>query len=110
MKIYRDLYQVQLEEFLSVIKKLYSFYASLAPSPSKVKNDATKTSTKGDLIDNLYDELECFLYDINIHDLDGLSELDQCMAKPLLMHSGHFDILFWWKVRIKDFPILTKNV
>ena len=93
-KCYGDLYQVQLEEFLSVIKKIYQFYASKKiyqfyassmPSPSKTKSDATGPTRTDDLsMDDLNDELECFLYEQNSNDLDNLNELDKYMAEPLL--------------------------
>jgi hypothetical protein len=34
-KFYGDYYQVTLEEFMSVLRKLYSFYAYETPRPAK---------------------------------------------------------------------------
>jgi hypothetical protein len=110
-RFYGDLYQVQLEEFLSVIKKLYQFYATLAPSPSKNKSDAARasSSTADDfLMENQDEELESFLYDTNGQDLNDLDELEKYISEPLLKHSGEFDILSWWRGKTKEYPILTK--
>jgi hypothetical protein len=69
-RFYGDMYQVQLEEFLSVIKKLYQFYASQAPSLSKNQSDAPRASSTDDfLMENQNDDLESFLYDTNSHDI-----------------------------------------
>lgn len=108
-RFYGDLYQVQLEEFLSVIKKLYQFYASSTPSPSKNNSGAAGLSTTDDiLMETQNAELEIFLYDSANHDLHDLDELEKYMAEPLLKHSGPFDILYWWRGRTREYPILTK--
>jgi hypothetical protein len=108
-RFYGDQYQVQLEEFLSVIKKLYQFYASQAPSPSKNQSDVARaSSTDGFLMENQNDDLESFLYDTNSHDINDLDELEKYISEPLLKHSDEFDILSWWRGKTKEYPILTK--
>jgi hypothetical protein len=44
-RFYGDLFQMQLEEFLNVIKKLYQFYASQPHSPSNNQSDAARASS-----------------------------------------------------------------
>jgi hypothetical protein len=108
-RFYGDLYQVQLEEFLSVVKKLYQFYASQVPSPSNNQSDAARASSTDDfLMENQNDDLKSFLYDTNSHDLNDLDELEKYISEPLLKHSGEFDILSWWRGKTKEYPILTK--
>ncbi|KAK3130001.1 hypothetical protein QOZ80_6BG0487660 [Eleusine coracana subsp. coracana] len=108
-RFYGDMYQVELEELLSVITKLYQFYASLTPSPTKNKSDVAGTRNIDDiLLDNPDEELENFLYESSGHDNDDLDELDKYMAQPLLKHCGQFDILPWWRGKTKEFSILAK--
>ena len=62
-KFYSDQYQVELDEFVSVVKKLYQFYASSAPASSKTKSKAAgPISTADVLMANLDNDLEAFLY------------------------------------------------
>jgi hypothetical protein len=108
-RFYGVLYQVQLEEFFSVIKKLYQFYASQAPSPLNNQSDAARASSTDDfLMENQNDDLESFMYDTNSHDLNDLDELEKYISEPLLKHSSEFDILSWWRSKTKEYPILTK--
>jgi hypothetical protein len=108
-KFYGDMYQQQIEDFLSVLKKLYQFYANLAPSLEKNNSDEVGTSnTVDDLMETQNDELDCYLYDTNVADLNNLNELEKYMADPLLKHSGSFDILSWWRGKTKEYPILTQ--
>jgi hypothetical protein len=44
-RFYGDLYQMQLQEFLNVIKKLYQFYASQPHSPSNNQSDVARASS-----------------------------------------------------------------
>ena len=92
-KFYGDYYLVKVEEFVSVIKKLYRFYTSSTPASSKGKSIVNEHSTSVDpLMENQDAELESFLYDDCDPDNDGSSELDKYMAEPLLKQS-QFDIL-----------------
>jgi hypothetical protein len=76
------IYQVQLEEFLSVIKKLYQFYATFAPS--KNKSDATRSSSTYDFVmENQNDKPESFLYHKNGHDLNDLDKLEKYIYQNL---------------------------
>jgi hypothetical protein len=107
-KFYGGLYQVHLEEFVSVVKKVYQFYASSAPISSKAKSNVNEpTNPVDELMGNRNDELESFLYDDCGPDRDGLSELDKYMAEPLLKQS-QFDILAYWKNHTEDYPILSQ--
>ena len=98
--------QVYVDELVDVIKKLYQFYATAAPSSSRPKggsNDAKNIDTADLLVDNGDDELENFLYESSGHGADDMNELDKYMADPPLRLNGHggrtrpMSILFFQK-------------
>ena len=91
-KFYGDYYQIHLDEFLTVVKNLYQFYAS---SSSKNKSDVNQNehlSPTDPLAENRDDELESFLYDDHGPDSSDTNELDKYMVEPLLKQNP-FDIL-----------------
>jgi len=98
-KFHGDLYQVQLDELVSIIKKLYQFYASASPTPSKEKA-VSNSKTNDILMEDHDEELDSFLYEGNAHIVDDLNDLDKYMAEPLVKHSDQFDILSWSKGKI----------
>jgi len=110
-KFYGDQYQVELDEFVSVVKKLYQFYASSAPAPTKEKSKAAGPSSTADvLMENVDNDLEAFLYSQNQPGMIESNELEKYIAEPLLQIVGQFDILAWWKNKREEYPILTQIV
>jgi len=106
-KFYGDYYQIHLDEFLTVVKNLYQFYAS---SSSKNKSDVNQNehlSPTDPLAENRDDELESFLYDDHGPDSSDTNELDKYMAEPLLKQNP-FDILSYWKNNTDKYPILSQ--
>ena len=106
-KFYGDYYQIHLDEFLTVVKNLYQFYAS---SSSKNKSDVNQNehlSPTDPLAENRNDELESFLYDDHGPDSSDTNELDKYMAEPLLKQNP-FDILSYWKNNTDKYPILSQ--
>ncbi len=106
-RFYGNLYQVHLEEFVSVMRKLYQFYASSAPASSTKSNVNDPRHSTHMFVGSKKDELESFLYDDLGPDGDGYNELDKYMAEPLLKQS-EFDILAWWKNKTDVYPILSR--
>jgi hypothetical protein len=102
-----DYYQVQLEEFVATVRKLYQFYSASKPASSRasvaVDSDAP-TETFGARRNS---ELQSFLYDDCGSDESGLNELDLYMAEPLLKQDS-FDILAYWKNKTDKYPILSQ--
>ena len=110
-KFYGDQYQVELDEFVSVVKKLYQFYASSAPAPTIEKSKAAGPSSTADvLMENVDNDLEAFLYSQNQPGMIESNELEKYIAEPLLQIIGQFDILAWWKNKREEYPILTQIV
>ena len=110
-KFYGDEYQVKLDEFVSVIKKLYQFYASSANATSKKKSSKTGPSNATDIIMGDVDEdLENFLYSASEPGMVESNELEKYMAEPLQKIVDEFDILAWWKNKREDYPIITQIV
>lgn len=103
-KFYGDYYQVTLEEFMSVLRKLYSFYASETPRPAKTTEHIIPTNSSQKRNVNL--ELESYLYD-DLPDRDESNELDKYMAEPLIKQDP-FDILAYWKNQTDKYPILSQ--
>jgi len=106
-KFYGDYYQIHLDEFLTVVKNLYQFYAS---SSSKNKSDVNQNehlSPTDPLAENRDDELESFLYDDHGPDSSDTNELDKYMAEPLLKQNP-FDILSYWTNNTDKYPILSQ--
>lgn len=101
-----DYYQVQLEEFVTVVKKLYQFYSASKPAASSttVGVDASPAETLGA---KRYSELESFLYEDSGSDGNDLNELDLYMAEPLLKQES-FDILAYWKNKTDKCPVLSQ--
>jgi hypothetical protein len=108
-KFYGHEYQVELDEFVSVIKKLYQFYASSPNAAIKKKSNAARTS-KRSVMDNVDEDLENFLYSATETVMVDSNEFDKYMAEPLQKIVGEFDILAWWKNKREDYPILTQIV
>jgi hypothetical protein len=107
-KFYGHEYQVELDEFASVIKKLYQFYASSPNAAIKKKSNAARTSKRSVMdMDNVDEDLENFLYSATETVMVESNELDKYMAEPLQKIVGEFDILAWWKNKREDYPILT---
>jgi len=111
-KFHGNEYQVHLDKFVSLIKKLYQFYATTAPAlalPPSVKGnayDAIRSPTE-DLFAPTHDaELDSFLYD----DISGpdpdLNELERYMSSPLLKQN-EFHILAWRKKQTQNFLSFT---
>jgi hypothetical protein len=107
-KFVGDYYQVQLEEFVTVVKKLYQFYSASKPASSSttvgVDADASPAETLGA---KRYSELESFLYDDSGSDGNDSNELDLYMVEPLLKQDS-FDILAYWKNNTDKYPILSQ--
>jgi hypothetical protein len=94
-------YEAELDEFVSVVKKLYHFYViSSAPASSKTPSEvaAPAPSNLADiLMANIDHDLEKFLYDESQHAVAESNDLERYMLEPLLKIAGEFDILAWWK-------------
>lgn len=93
-----------LEEFMSVLRKLYSFYASETPRPAKTTEHIIPTTSSQKRNVNL--ELESYLYD-DLPNRDESNELDKYMAEPLIKQDP-FDILAYWKNQTDKYPILSQ--
>jgi len=100
-KFYGD-YQVTLDEFISVLRKLYHFYVSSKPAPPKTTEHVSPTDQQ----DNENSELERYLYD-DLAARDDSNELDKYMVEPLLKQNP-FDILAYWKNKIEKYPTLCQ--
>ncbi|CAD6212641.1 unnamed protein product [Miscanthus lutarioriparius] len=86
-KFYGDHYQVELDEFVTVVKKLYNFYVNSAPTSSKKisKGAAPRPSNTADiLMGNVDHDLEEFLYDASEPAMVESNELERYIAEPLL--------------------------
>jgi hypothetical protein len=110
-KFYGDCYQAELDEFLSVVKKLYNFYVSAASSSKKPRQGAAPrpSNTADILMGNVDYDLEEFLYEANEPGVVGSNELDMYLREPLLK-LNEFDILAWWKNKREQYPILSQIV
>ncbi|CAD6249720.1 unnamed protein product [Miscanthus lutarioriparius] len=111
-KFHGDHYQLALDEFICVVKKLYNFYASSAPAPAKKTSSVAApgpSNTADVLMGNVDHDLEEFLYDESEHAMVETNELERCMGEPLLKIVGEFDILAW-KNKREEYPILSQIV
>ncbi|CAA0813283.1 Zinc finger BED domain-containing protein DAYSLEEPER [Striga hermonthica] len=108
-KFYGDYYQAQLDELLTVIKKLYQFNATKTAKSSNTKSTVNGSSSiaADPLRENLDAELESFLYDDCGTDRVELNELDRYLAEPLLKQHP-FDILAYWKINTEKYPVLSQ--
>jgi hypothetical protein len=110
-KFYGDEFQPKLDEFVSVIKKLYQFYASSPNATSKKKSGTAGPSNASDILMGGIDEdLENFLYSANEPDIVESNELEKYTTESLQKITSDFDILAWWKNKREDFPILSQIV
>ncbi|RLN04677.1 activator-like transposable element [Panicum miliaceum] len=110
-KFYGHASNVRVDEIVDVIKKLYQFYATFAPSSSRAKNRSNEpvdVDTSDLLVGNEDEELESYLYESSGPNGDDLNELEKYMADPPLSFNGQFDILSWWKNQVDEYPILAK--
>ena len=107
-KFHGDYYQVYLDEFMSVVKNLFQFYASSKPANSKSSvNENNHSSPADPLVENQDAELERFLYNDNGASNKELNELDKYMAESLTKQNP-FDILSYWKNSINEYPIFSQ--
>jgi hypothetical protein len=105
-KFYGDEYQVELDNFVSVMKKLYQFYASSVSVTSKKKT--TGPSIASDILMGDVDkDLENFLYSESEHGVTESNELDKYTTESPVKIVGEFDILAWWKNKREDYPVLS---
>jgi hypothetical protein len=105
-KFYGDEYQVELDNFVSVMKKLYQFYASSVSVTSKKKT--TGPSIASDvLMGDVDKDLENFLYSESEHSVTESNELDKYTTESPVKIVGEFDILAWWKNKREDYPVLS---
>jgi len=81
-KLYRNYYQVEVDKFHIVIKKMYRFYATTAPSSSISRAFADAVAVD-QIRDNIDEELDSFLYDNETSGLgEESNELDKYPAEP----------------------------
>ncbi|CAA0821445.1 Unknown protein [Striga hermonthica] len=111
-KFYGGYYQAELDEFVSVVKKLYKFYVNIAASSKKTREGAAPrpSNTTDILMENIDHGLEEFLYEASEPGMVESNELDMYIGEPLLKLSGEFDILAWWKNKREQYPILSQIV
>ena len=107
-------YEAKLDEFVSVVKKLYHVYViSSAPASSKTPSEVAAPAPSN-LVDvlmaNIDHDLEEFLYDESEHAVAESNDLERYMLEPLLKIAGEFDILAWWKNKREEYPILSQVV
>jgi hypothetical protein len=96
-KFYGACYQAELDEFVSVVKKLFNFYVNAQPSSKKsTQGVAPRPSNTADiLMGNVDHDLEEFLYEASDHGMAESNELDIYIGEPPLKLGGEFDILAW---------------
>ncbi|CAD6229250.1 unnamed protein product [Miscanthus lutarioriparius] len=108
-KFHGAYYQAELDEFVSVVKKLYNFYA--ASSKKTSQGAAPRPSNITDiLMGNVDHGLEEFLYEASESRMVESNELDMYMAESLVKLYGEFDILAWWKNKREQYPILSQII
>ena len=85
-KFYGDHYQVELDEFVTVVKKLYNFYVNSATASSKKNSKGVApgpSNTADILMGNVNHDLEEFLYDASKPAMVESNELERYIAEPL---------------------------
>jgi hypothetical protein len=109
-KFHGDYYQAELDEFVSVVKKLYNFYVNAAASSKNIRQGAAPrpSNTTDILMRNVDPDLEEFLYEASEPGVVGSNELDMYIGEPLLKLGSEFDILAWWKNKREQYPILSQ--
>jgi hypothetical protein len=101
-KFYDSLYQIHLDEFMTLLRKMFHYYAtSVSASTSSDVSDLTQI-----FIGSKNDELDSSLYDDLGTGDHSSNELDKYMVEPLLKQS-EFEILAWWKNKTEVYPILS---
>jgi hypothetical protein len=107
-RFYGDSYQVWLDEFVLVVKKLYQFYASSKPTSSKSPSHVNANVHVGPM-DPLFEtdnsDLDKFLYDDP--ETGELGELDKYMKESLIKETK-FDILAYWKNNKTRYHVLSQ--
>jgi len=103
-------YQAELDEFISVVKKLYNFYATSSKQTSQGAAPAPRSSNIDVLMGNVDHGLEEFLYQASEPGMVEANELDMYMVEPLVKLYGEFDILAWWKNKREQYHILSQIV
>ena len=96
-KLYRNSYQVEVDKFHIVIKKMYRFYATTAPSTSISRAFADAVAVD-QIRDNIDEELDSFLYDNETSGLgEESNELDKYPAEPSvnLPKALSIHLMFW---------------
>ena len=107
-------YQAELDEFISVVKKLYNFY-NISSTHASLKTTSevaapVPSNTSDVLMGNTDHDLEEFLYDASEPAVVESNDLERYMLEPLLKIVGEFDILAWWKNKREQYPILSQIV
>jgi len=107
-KFYGDYYQIQLDEFVGVVRNLFQFYATSKPNAkTKPMNANEHVSPTDPLAENQDVELDSFLYADAGPESSAMNELDTYMAEPLLKQHP-FDILAYWKINTDKYPVLSE--
>lgn len=107
-KFHGDIYQIYVDEFVALLRKMFQHYATSVPTTS-TSSKSTVTSMSGltPKVGVSNAELDAFLYDDLCPSTGKCNDLDKYMLEPLLKQS-EFDILSWWKNKKEEYPILSQ--